>query len=66
MRFQLIDTSKAFVSVARACRLLGVSQSGYYCGKTARRANANGMTWSCSHIFETLLLYRTRPMAPHA
>ncbi len=30
MKFQLIDASKAFVSVQRACCLLGVSQSGYY------------------------------------
>lgn len=33
MRFQLIDASKALVPVRVGCRLLGVSQSGYYAWK---------------------------------
>ena len=30
MKFRLIAAEKAFIPVARACRLLGVSESGYY------------------------------------
>ena len=30
MKFRLIDASKADIPVAQSCRLLGVSQSGYY------------------------------------
>ena len=33
MTFRLIDASKTFISIARACRLLGVSHSGYYARK---------------------------------
>ena len=34
MKFNLIDASKGFISIARACRLFGVSQSGYYAWKS--------------------------------
>lgn len=46
--------------------LLGVSESGYYAGKVARRAGDTVKTWCCSRISATLLPYRMELMEARA
>ena len=40
MRFRLIDQAKNEFPVARLCKVLGVSQSGYFAWKTSRQSQA--------------------------
>ena len=47
MRFALIDGAKAEFPVHRLCRVLGVSQSGYFAWRGGQPVAANVTTWCC-------------------
>ena len=63
MRFALIDGAKAEFPVHRLCRVLGVSQSGYFAWRGRRSAAANATTWCCWRMSGRPSPCRTVPMA---
>ena len=66
MRFRLIDAAKKEFPVRRLCKVLGVSQSGYFAWKDrphCRRQNEDLVLWP---IFARPLHCRTQPTAARA
>jgi hypothetical protein len=63
MRFALIDGAKAEFPVHRLCRVLGVSQSGYFAWRSRPACRRHVTTWCCWHMSGRPLPYRTAPMA---
>jgi hypothetical protein len=63
MRFALIDRAKAKFPVHHLCRVLGVSQSGYFAWRGRQLAVANVMTRCYWRISGRHLPSRTAPMA---
>ena len=66
MRFALIDGAKAQFPVRRLCRVLGVSQSGYFAWRSrpARRRQCDDMVL-LAHV-RPALPCRTAPVAVRA
>jgi len=48
MRFRLVDAAKKDFPVARLCKVLEVSLSGSFAGRTARPRRASARTSCCS------------------
>ena len=63
MRFALIDVAKAEFPVHRLCRVLGVSESGYFTWKDGPPPGDNARTWCCWHMSDRPLPGRTAAMA---
>ena len=63
MRFALIDGAKAEFPVHRLCRVLGVSQSGYFAWRVRPACRRQRDDMVLLHMFGRPLPCRTAPMA---
>ena len=63
MRFALIDGAKAEFPVHRLCRVLGVSQSGYFAWRGRPACRRQPDAWCCWRMSDRPLLCRTAPTA---
>ncbi|ACD72055.1 Integrase, catalytic domain protein [Brucella abortus str. 2308 A] len=45
MKFRFIDQAKKEFPTSRLCRVMGVSQSGYFAWSTDRSGAASAMIW---------------------
>ena len=63
MRFAFIDGAKAQFLVHRLCRVLGVSQSGYFAWRGRLACRRHATTWCYWRMSGRPLPYRTAPMA---